>query len=484
MDPRSVDSVLTFALLGLAILLVGLPVALLILRRVTRPPFRITSFRWLFLAWACLLAASSVWKLSREALMSADEAGTDSYVRLAFLSLGILIILVIGMRYKLAFLSELRTGVLGLFFLFAFWGVATSLWSVQPAGTLYKASEYAAMLAAFALTVSLINRTIKNPQHRTFALKSIFDFAWFLIFLLILSVYLGMLVWPEYAIIRGYREGVMGFWIQGALPGIAANSVGHIGAVMGVVCIVRILSGPGKRTFYVPILLLSLVTMVLTQSRSPILAFTIAVAAILIASRRFGLLALSGVFLGVGLLTQYSHLILDFMRRNQTDENLASLTGRVIYWRSSFEAVGERPIGGYGANVGGRYVLQSDLGENASTVHSTWVEVLLDTGVVGLILFSVALCATWFWLFKIRSFATRNPTNWMLWLESLGVLTVLCVRSVFAVDLVWSWHVITFGVILVFVSVVRRQIAQETHASVAITQPVPAAWRRRSGVRG
>jgi hypothetical protein len=119
-----------------------------------------------------------------------------------------------------------------------------------------------------------------------------------------------------------------------------------------------------------------------------------------------------------------------------------------------------------------------------STVHSTWVEIVLDTGLVGLTLFLVALVATWIWLFRLRSYAMKNPINRLLWFECLGVLTVLCVRSVFAVNLVWSWHVLTLGVILVFISVMRRQVARTSYAGASLAQPLPAGWGRRPSLHG
>jgi hypothetical protein len=136
--------------------------------RVTRPPFGVASFRWLYLAWVCLLVSSSVWTLSRDPRFSAEEAGADNYTRLAFLGLGVLVILAVAAVYRFAFFSELWRGALGIFFLFSLWGLASTAWSVSPAGTFYKASEYCAMLALFALTASLINLTLRNPKDRIF----------------------------------------------------------------------------------------------------------------------------------------------------------------------------------------------------------------------------------------------------------------------------------------------------------------------------
>lgn len=481
------DDTVTLVLLGLMILLMSLPIAFFISYRVTRPPFPISYFRWLCLAWACLLVASSVWTMNRDPRFSMQQAGADNYVRLAFLVLGVLIMLGIGAGYKFAFLSELRTGPLGLFFLFALWGFATTLWSVFPPGTLVKASEYCSMLLLFAIAASLINKIGRDSYNRLLALKSVFDFVWFLVFILILSVYLGVLIWPDFAIERAWRDesGVVGFSIQGTLPGISDNGVGQLGAIMGSIAFVRLLLIPRFRVFYASIFAVSLLTMVVAQSRSPVLGFSIAVGAILIASRQFRLLALSSVLMGGLMLTQYGQLIYDFMRRGQSVQLLTSLTGRVEYWQASFKAIYDKPLGGYGANVGGRYVLQNAFGlEGVSTVHSTWVEILLDTGVVGLILFTLGFGLTWYWLLRLRSTAMKTPISRLLWLESLGILTVLSVRSIFSVTFVWAWEVLFFGLVLILISVTRRQIAQERYAAGAPSaQPLPATGRGRSSLR-
>jgi O-antigen ligase len=413
--------------------------------------------------------------------------GANNFIRLGFLLLGALVILLLGARYRFVFVRELGAGILGIFFVFALWGLASAIWSVSPIGTLYKSSEYCTMLALFALAASLVSTTFATPRHQLLTLKSVFDWHWFLLFLLVMSVYVGVVVFPEYAILRSYRDqsGMLGFSLQGVLPGLSANAVGTLGAITGTVAFVRMLLKPGSRIFWTTLFLISLLTMVLTQSRSPILAFVVAVGAVLVVNRRLGLLALFGSLTGVALLTQQyiQPVVYEFMKRGQNEQNLTSLTGRVTYWQASFDAIREKPLSGYGANVGGRYVLDSALGEAVSTVHSTYVEVLLDTGAVGLVLLVAALVTTWFMMFRIRPHVMNDPIGNLLWLESLGVLTVLSVRSLFAVTLVWSWYVLNLGVVLVFISVARRQVVQARHAGAASSQLLSATRRRRSSIR-
>jgi O-antigen ligase len=186
------------------------------------------------------------------------------------------------------------------------------------------------------------------------------------------------------------------------------------------------------------------------------------------------------------IASAYSLTIVEFMRRGQTDQELTTLTGRTTFWESSLQAVSQSPFTGYGAYAGGRYVVHDPIssGDGPTTVHSLWVEVLVDTGVVGLLLMLVGLGATWLWILKLRSFTAANPISNLLWLESVGVLTVMTVRSVFSVPFVWSPNVLILGLVLVFISVMRRQIVQRHHPGAFVAQPLPATRGRRSSIYG
>lgn len=473
------DDPVTLILLGALILLIVPPVIILTVRRVAHAPFHTGSFRWMYLAWILIWGGSSVWNLTRDVRFSVEEAGADNYVRLVLLSLAVLIVLAIGAKYRFAFLSELGAGVLGVFSFLALWGLASTLWSVSPAGTLAKSYEYCAQLSIFVLATSLI--CFGNPRNRLLALKSVYDWTWFLLCLSLALVYVGILIWPDYAIIDGVGE--LGFSLQGALPAVSANGVGQLGAILGIVALVRV-QNPGSRKVFIPILAISLLTMVLAQSRSPILGFLLAVVVVLVASRRFGLLLFVSGLVGAALLSPHGLTIYEFLRRGQTDETITTLSGRTSYWAESFQALHGNWLNGYGANVGGRYVLQTALGETeVSTTHNMYVETLVDIGLVGLVLLLTGIVLSWFWLFKLRSYAMKNPISRLLWLESLGVFTILMVRSMFSVSFIWSQTVLTFGLVLIFVAVMRKEVVQERHAGTSLAQPLSVARRRRPSVR-
>ena len=454
-DFYAFGSPLTIALLLSLIALTGFPSAIMVLQRVTYLPFHAGAFRWVYVAWSLALASGLVYTLSRQVRFSASDAGSDNVVQLAFLTLCAGTIFLVGSKHRFVFVNALTNGILAIFSTFALWGVITTLWAVSATLTLYKACAYFLMMGLFAFVVFQVRRSSRESHNQLLALKSLFDWNWFTLFLLLTSVYAGMAIWPDYAIVHGV--GTLGFQVLGALPGISSNSVAELGGILAIVALTRMVLRPKSTLFYLPLFGFSLVTMVLAQGRSGILAFVVAAIMVLGASRRFALLACVSLPVAA-LYTGFSGVIEAFFVRGRTAETLQSLDGRTVYWTASWEALQERPLGGFGAYGGGRYVTQTALGSDdmAATVHNAYVETAVGTGLIGLSILLLGVVATWFWLFKLRSFVTRDPVGRLLWVESLGVLTILTVRSMFSVGLIWT-PILNFGVVLVFISVVRYQ---------------------------
>jgi O-antigen ligase len=476
-DPITIS--LIAILLVLLVLMVALPSMVAIIRNLTHVPFRTATLRWLYVAWVIILLSELVYNIDRDARLSATQAGADNFIRLAFLLLGLFTILLIGSIYRFVFIKELMSGVLGISFAFALWNLISTLWSVFPTLTFYKSVEYLVTVLLFAFAVFLIRVNARNSPNQLLALKSLFDWNWFLTFSLLVTVYLGVLILPQRAIVP--VPGVVPFALEGVLPGISANAVGELSAILGIVAVTRMALKAGPRFLYLPLFSFSMITMVLAQSRSPIAAFSVALVVVLLLSRRFGWLALVVSSLIVVLLSGYSEVVYAFFRRGQSIGVFKSLSGRTGYWEASLDAVRESPIGGFGGYAGGRYVTQATLGEDdmASTVHSAYVETLIGTGIVGLTILLILLLSTWFWLFRLRSFATRTPIGHLLWVESVGVFSVLMVRTLFSVPIIWG-QILTFGLFLVFISVMRKQAIPKNHEVGTVVQPArPVRQKQR-----
>jgi O-antigen ligase len=81
-----------------------------------------------------------------------------------------------------------------------------------------------------------------------------------------------------------------------------------------------------------------------------------------------------------------------YLLRGETAESAAELSGRIYWWESALEVWKESPIVGKGLLSGTRFEVLAEIGaDGTSTIHSTWIEALVGTGVVGAALLVASL---------------------------------------------------------------------------------------------
>jgi len=329
--------------------------------------------------------------------------------------------------------------------------VVSTAWSVYPQWTLYKAVEYlidASVLAAILAAAGSVA-----------AFKSLFDWTWALTGLLMGTVWAGALAWPGDAFARGV--GTLGWQLVGVAPNVSANSVGEISALLAVVALARLLTRNGahaRRAFYGLVFAASLITLILSQTRSALTAFVFGVAALLFFSRRVGIAAFSvlGVLLAVFQST-LGETAMQYFLRGQDRQLFGSLSGRTEWWAYAWAKFLERPLTGYGAYAGGRFVAMADLGDSAtSSIHSTYIEVLLGTSIWGLLPVIALLAGAW-WLLARGLNRSAAGAERELALEALAVLGVITVRSVFTTHLIWHASALPFLLVLGYAEFLRRK---------------------------
>ncbi|HZS60646.1 MAG TPA: O-antigen ligase family protein [Gemmatimonadaceae bacterium] len=229
---------------------------------------------------------------------------------------------------------------------------------------------------------------------------------------------------------------------------------------------------PQKKRFYMLTTILAFGFILLTRSRTSFLAVIVALgfgALYIMPKRRvFGVgLVLAALVLvvsvyGPDLVDSAKHALL--MGRQESAADVGTLTGRTELWAELLTYVGVRPVLGYGfegfwgpihtANV------SLALGWVVPHAHNGYIEMLLDLGSVGLMLFVVALLSG---VFHAQRRLRMFPGD----TEALFSITLL----------VW-----------VLVSMVSEKVLPQTHyaafltmvvlAREAITAPVPVAQRR------
>jgi O-antigen ligase len=347
--------------------------------------------------------------------------------------------------------GSLFRGLVGALTCYCAMSVISTLWSVFPAWSFYKSLEY---LVNVALLAAILATVCSATEY-----GNLFNLTWAWFGLLLVSVWLGALLWPREA--WQTNVGALGLQLYGVLPAIDANSVGEYGAILAIVSLRRLLlpvDGKSDRVWYGLACTFGLTALALSQTRSAMAGFLVGAVLVLLFSKRKALatFVLSGAA-GLISIGGLGSLLWKFLLRGQSPELFQSLSGRLDWWEFGWEQILKSPWVGCGAYTG-RFQVLAKLGESdASSIHNTFLEVLVGVGLVGLIPVLMALFGTWWSL--IRSL--RNPSlgsfEKAVAVEALGVLAVVSVRSLFTTHLILHTS-LQFLLVLGYAEFLRRRL--------------------------
>src|SRR5713226_600154 len=425
-----------------------------------------TQFRWWHFLWLLVVLSGQVFRVRDVEAIQANPLDFWAVYRVVLMSIVALVLLSRLVFRRTSWDESFFRGLIGLVTGYAMVSLVSTLWSVYPMWTLYKSIEYLVDLALIAAVVV----SVKTVEE----FKTLFDFNWVILSFLIGTVWLGVAVWPEGAIIH---QGLLGVQIQGVLPAMETNGVGDLGAVLGVVTLARLLFPTKHRRFYLVVFFISMATLVLSQSRSPLTGFLVALILVLFAARRICVIALFAVLLPAVLsVTHLGDLFWEFFQRGQTSKVFESLSGRVQLWELAWDLFKEQPLIGYGAYAGARFGVIANLRATAgSSILNTWLEVLIGTGLLGLMPFVGAFLGVWMVLLHFAARVRHGTVVHRLQVEAIGVLAVLSVRSVFTSELIWH-PPSNFFLVLGYAELLRRayreQVYEANYGSATISHRV------------
>lgn len=412
---------------------------------------RVRSLRWVFVLWLLTQAMSLSWTYDASGTLGLGSLGLGNYVKLGLMSITAFLVVALGLRNRFDFLAPFARPPLALFGLFTMWALASTLWSVSASSTVFKVSEYLLDLVAAAVAIHSIRRLTSAREERVRMVKALFDWFWIILSAMLASVAVGLIIAPGRTMFHGV--GTLGIQIQGYLPFLSENGVGDTGATLGIVALARMLAGARPRWFYGVVLTASVAAIIFSQTRSAMIAFALAVPLVLVLYGRFGqLLTLVGVAATVLAVPFLRDTLTSFLVRGQP-YGVATLSGRTDWWTAALHSLSRRPVEGWGAFAGGKYILRTDFQDTSSTLHNTYIEVLADTGLVGLTLFLTGIVDI------LRHVGRRlRVVRWapsleqMLWIEAAGLVVVKLARSVFSVPFIWP-PVLPLGLLIVIVGV-------------------------------
>ena len=452
-----------YALIALAaIVVIARPVKIFIDRRVGPGALAIE------LPILLLVASTLVWRQRAATALAANPLDSAAQFRVLFVGLALILgiaALTSPPRPEATFRARLTTFPFRTYLCYlgvVLLGVASS---VKPTLTLYRAVEVATgcivLLGAYRAFGNAAARRIEATLYwSTVALVG--------------SIWLGRVLWPDQAIARPLNEAVPLKWeLTGVYPQFAANSVGALGALLAVWSLCRYINPrryPGRRGFALFLTLVGIATTIAAQYRTGYIAVVASMLVVFWLRRRilFVALAVTALFFVLwspSLVTDAEPYVL----RGQTTDEAQELSGRVDYWSAAIPVWEKSPIIGRGLWTASRYEVLEPLGlENTASVHSTWVEGLVGTGVVGVSLLAVAVLST-----VARAWRVARSHRWAP-IGPLALMIMLLVRSTTG-NLFES-----FGhEQLVFLAIA---LALEDRVKLARPQPVTAGFPREAPV--
>lgn len=320
---------------------------------------------------------------------------------------------------------------------------AGALFSVKPALTAYRGVELTAAMLVFLGARSSLGQDAL-PRIETVLY-------WFMVGL-IASVWIGVLVWPSEAVGHFTNAYVPIKWqISGVLPAISANGTGTLGVVLTIWSLARNRSPQQEhypsRQVTNGLAFVGFITLLAAQYRTGYIALAVGVAVLLSLGRKWGLASvLAALAIGIAILSPPALTTAQPYVLRGTLQQAQALSSRLDWWKNAIPVWEESPIFGRGLLTAARFEVLARLGRSrTSTIHSTWVEALLGTGVVGVGLLALSYLMT---LRRTILEAVRSR-----WIVPLLLMTVLSVRSITGdtfeslsyLEMIFLWLTLSLG---------------------------------------
>lgn len=416
---------------------------------------KLTWWHWL---WFVIFVSGLILRKRTVAEIEQNPLDTAAVFRVSLVTFtGVLLLARLFLRYT-DWVKSFFRGIVGALAIYAIICVASTIWSVYWDWTLYKSCEYGVDIALLAAILA----TVETPA----IFKSFLNWTWLLYGLLLMACWAGVLYDPSVALspnLGSQDLTLLSVRLVGVFPDVPANTVGELGAVLGVVAIARLIPKSREKrdhTIYAFIFLASLVTMVLAQTRSAIAGFLFGLGLVVLFSGR----AIKGAlfFLGVGLLTAITGLgaiVWTYLQRGESSQELSSLSSRLVWWSYAWQMLKKVPLTGLGAYAAGRFAVLAQHGyQSTATLHSDFLETLIGTSFWGILPIVAAVGLGWWSLLRALHSESASLFEQDLALEAIGVLGVLSVRMIFSDNLTLHPPLL-FLVVLGFAEFMRRKLS-------------------------
>jgi len=270
---------------------------------------------------------------------------------------------------------------------------AGAIFSVAPEVTAHRGVE---LSAALLVTAAALRSGGPAAMSR---LETVL-FGW--VKALLVAVWIGVGVSPSLAIVP-YPDSPIPYQIRGVFPSMASNTVGTVGMTVALWSLATLFGSERERIksrlAYYAWAAFGFISLIASQYRTGYVAFAGGVAALLVLRKKKALVAVTVLVLVVTGAVGGESLVntaQPYVLRGQTPQEAQRLSGRWYWWTQAIPVWQESPLLGNGLIAGTRFEVLAELTEKEiGNIHSTWMEALVGTGVLGTGLLAVFALTVW-----------------------------------------------------------------------------------------
>ena len=342
-----------------------------------------------------VLFSTIVWRLRDTTSLASTPLDAAGLVRLGALGVGGLLGIIAILRGDLRGLYGRLRGTSSLWLYIAYIGVVMLgvLASSFPSLTLFRAANLVALLAVIVGAYQTAGSEAIRRLEKVVL--------WFMVSHLA-TVWFWVVVSPHQAL--RHTTSPFPYRIEGIFPSMSTDRIGEYGVVLffwGLASWIGIGDDRIIRSRRASLALsgFGALSLLFAQYRTGYVAMVIGIVLLLALRRKW--LWLGALAAGAAASVAIPG-VLSFLLRGQSAGVASHLSGRNVLWSAAIPVWKHSPIIGNGLETASRFDVLQGLGRGfTSTLHSTWVEALVGTGVAG-----TALVASSVILVGWRSFRT------------------------------------------------------------------------------
>jgi O-antigen ligase len=345
-------------------------------------------------AWLLIYAATFSYSTSTVATELAGSLGMANIARMCFVATSLVIVsahLLKGIPYP-------RFNAVWIFFIYICIGLISTVWSVSQIKTFGKVLEI--------LSPTLIIILCANKANAVDRLRRLFN--WYLIiYSIVVSLHvIGPLFAPDIFIYSSKSHGFTSTYF-------ANNTIANYASILALVFIsrwseanllqVQKIRGISKQEYLFWFLVVFIVC-VLARGRTAIGIAVLSTILIVLRTKRIFPIILLATSIPL-LVIFFSDPIIEHLYRGQDLEEIKGLSGRRQLIEMGLPYFLENPTIGYGFGVGSDYVFSrigasgiANYDKTISSLHNGIIEILLGTGIFGLVAISLSMIKT-FWAY-------------------------------------------------------------------------------------